>query len=1133
MKFGKRLQTQHYLEWERHYINYKALKKNIKTIPHDDSKAFFFALDRELEKVTTFYTRKVSEFQDRLVRLCKRSNICLGAPHVDSVTAESLLTAFHAFLLDISMMKEFVSLNSTGFRKILKKHDKVLRQKTQELYLSSKVYVQPFTTDAKTLQDMQDEAERHVERLAPYVTGALTAARSAPTQSPTGDKAGQLLDAVGSQQEEKVRGTLVAISADAQQGDNREAVAMLTGPALLKACKQGYLGIVRILLDSGNVDINFMDPVNSRTALHRAAAHGHREVMVLLQEKGADLCAVDAHGRLALHHAAMNGHAPCLQLLLPHHQNPSYPDSEGYTPMFYALVQGATECVRVLLDAGVEVDGLTGLSQMTPLHVAAQYGHASIVDMLLKRGAQPDSTDENGCTPLHLAARAGHQHCVLLLAQHGADVNKKETNTHWSPLFEAASEGHLKCVEILLEHSACPEEADLLGWRPHVHALYHGHMDIAQLLKARTRGPLSRQGSHTGSVPQAMDIDTCTATDTQPAATQPAPADTREEATPLDQTQLSGQMPGLSLQGDDDTHQDPGIPPFALPPPALPFRHYGHTYLKNKCQIIISMGEHCITPPQRHRAGKDVSAQPTPTFGPHASAYNRLPTSASMPITFFSSKLDFLSLRMVISLNGSEMDQHLVMLPIEDTQETYSFYADSVADFTLQFDILPAFGSRQSQLIGRAIVLPSALAQLKGTLTCPIVDSHLQAVGSLSFEYTIIKPLDQPLSTSAKIYWKATKLLEKTEVPRSLALHTTNALVVEETSLDARYIKFSVQITRDGVAVIHNQPTVAVSAGPGLPRVHLPISSLTSDQFRAITTPQQPPDQTTQYYPTLADALKEIPVEIGFKIHMAGWDEGRGSGDVNSTVDVVLGCIYAYAQSRPIILSSPSPDVCLYLGLKQPNYPVFFTTTVGEIPRADPRSYSIQRAIRFAKANFLLGIDVPGWLLQDAPILAGVIKESGLLLFTHDVPPPDPTQPNIPSIVDGVVVGDVVYVGQKPSSMDPLYQFYASALRTHQQAPSPKGQRTDRAHTPIISPPTPPKPAAQTTAQLSVPADGSTHLLSPSPASAPARQPPPIPAGLPQVPGHPADMLAGLTDKDLSPPPTTRASSSIFAFLTS
>jgi SPX domain protein involved in polyphosphate accumulation len=43
------------------------------------------------------------------------------ATQLDAVTAQSLIAAFRAFLDDIIMLKEFVDLNSTGFRKILKK----------------------------------------------------------------------------------------------------------------------------------------------------------------------------------------------------------------------------------------------------------------------------------------------------------------------------------------------------------------------------------------------------------------------------------------------------------------------------------------------------------------------------------------------------------------------------------------------------------------------------------------------------------------------------------------------------------------------------------------------------------------------------------------------------------------------------------------------------------------------------------------------------------------------------------------------------------------------------------------------------------------------------------------------------
>jgi hypothetical protein len=46
----------------------------------------------------------------------------------------------------------------------------------------------------------------------------------------------------------------------------------------------------------------------------------------------------------------------------------------------------------------------------------------------------------------------------------------------------------------------------------------------------------------------------------------------------------------MKLAAAAGLHDDTVIPPLALPPPALPFRHYGHTYLKNKTLLSIKMG---------------------------------------------------------------------------------------------------------------------------------------------------------------------------------------------------------------------------------------------------------------------------------------------------------------------------------------------------------------------------------------------------------------------------------------------------------------------------------------------------------------------------------------------------------------
>ncbi|KAJ1778353.1 phosphate system positive regulatory protein pho81, partial [Coemansia sp. RSA 1824] len=161
MKFGKHIQAQTIPEWAAHYMSYKALKKIINELsvplspsinPAEAAKqrlrtvkaAFFFQVDRELEKVNTFYVQKEADAQVRLKSLIeKQRNLRSRGPRNRTATIRALHEAFLNSRHDLDKLQNFVEINNTGFRKILKKWDKRSKSSTKELYLARQVEVQP------------------------------------------------------------------------------------------------------------------------------------------------------------------------------------------------------------------------------------------------------------------------------------------------------------------------------------------------------------------------------------------------------------------------------------------------------------------------------------------------------------------------------------------------------------------------------------------------------------------------------------------------------------------------------------------------------------------------------------------------------------------------------------------------------------------------------------------------------------------------------------------------------------------------------------------------------------------------------------------------------------------------------
>lgn len=1088
MKFGKQLQAEVIPGWSEYYLDYKFLKKIISSLAakrpaseaaalalgirpglsttsppvsgahaavdiasrihepsliptcHNDDRgpdfqahkaAFFFKLERELEKINAFYLRKEAELKLRLeTLLSKRRAAAWRAPPdtLDDNTQnyvewKAVEEGFHLLERDLSKLQHFVEINATGFRKILKKWDKRSKSTTKELYLARQVDIQPVfnrqliselsDTVAACLVDITDVSvglELEGTDVSHLILNRQISKEGNTQMGLFRDLESNLRKAVLSEDEASIKSLVVYSNTLGQQHWGKGNITRILWRQVVDA-PQPIADI--ILSNSTAFDYQFVDDINGRTCLHEAAVAGALRLVNLCLAHDVQPDKVDVYGRSAFHYAAMHGHVDVCRRLLQVNVSPYVRDMENYSPLVYATLKGSVDCVRVLLEeGGVPAQPSPPDGDLIPLALASLAGHLDVALLLLEHGALslPSSSGEY---PIHFAARQGHADiCRLLVKYDGSDLPDKYNV--WTPIFHAARFGHEACVRVLLEAGCRTDATDEHGNDALHYAAWYGHRECVSLLLESGR-------------PRIIKFD---------------PARSPSERS-------SGSTALRAIEPEIDH-----IPSLSLPPPMMPHRVYGHNYLDKQCLIQVTIG---------NPASKIGNL--TTTTGQQKSAsvrlHPRFMNSASVDAD--ATRLSSPILKLVMTSSPSAASApHTIPLPSSDEVHVLTLQTPSLDQLSLEFSLYPNFGTKT---IGRAVALPSMLASahLTKVFTLPILDHRLHVIGEVSFEINIITPFDGvtlEIGGAVETYWKSLAVphtapapVAKTATPRlsrarqlgsaQLGSPTGSPITVSSkaqpitiSSITGSYVYITVQVTQDLQPVVFGEWQLPQQD------FDLWVADVTLAQFEALarrkgrelraintssgvtaSTPSEWHSLIRRSMVSLENLLKTIPASMGLCLELAypitSYSESRDDSmdsapfrhqlPLNSFIDSILRTVYhasapapppptdPHGARRQIIFTSSSPDACAAVNWKQPNYPVLFASSCGEVganppsttaairsePTSDLRLTSISAAVEFSKNNNLLGVFLDTYLLVKVPSLVRAVRDAGLLIAAY------------------------------------------------------------------------------------------------------------------------------------------------------
>lgn len=171
--------------------------------------------------------------------------------------------------------------------------------------------------------------------------------------------------------------------------------------ALMVASKQGELALAKRMVEMG-ANVNELTQTGG-TPLMFAVLGNHVTLARWLHQAGADINAKGSNGWSAATIAGAKGQADMLRWLISAGADINSPDVYRFTPLMRAVDNQHAESVQVLLLQGQAGVDFKDESDNTALHFAVANKQSTVIELLLKHGANPLQANRDGITPTDLA----------------------------------------------------------------------------------------------------------------------------------------------------------------------------------------------------------------------------------------------------------------------------------------------------------------------------------------------------------------------------------------------------------------------------------------------------------------------------------------------------------------------------------------------------------------------------------------------------------------------------------------------------------------------------------------------------------------------------------------------------------